>query len=577
MRASVLALLGACICVVSVPGPAQSAPVIQIKARTDITLLPAVRQGDGVLVRGEVVRRHSREPVIARDVKVRLNDEEKQARTDGSGVFEALFFVDDGRYDLVVSYAGDDTDAPSQAEVENIDIGKQNVRLGVSAENVSYGKDTIDITVTAVSQGKGVTIELDIYAGSATDLRPLGKLTTNQQGLTTYKLARADLGGPGRKRVVARFAGDASFNPTEAQTDLVVSTATTTSISLETGELAFEADLVVDGRVSDESDTGIANGPVALKVGSRRLASALTDDEGAFRFRVPGAEIGPGTFHVQAVFEPSTPWELKSRSAVVPLQVAEMKPVPIAHTLTAFGATALAIVAFFGLRTRPWEAWMLRLRKGARPESDGEEGEADDQPVEGGLRLSATGIGASLRRPNDFDFSGTVHDAVTRRPVPGSAIALALDGGAGTQQRSDARGSFHFADLAAGQWQATVSSAGYVTERFAIAIPHRGDLRDAHIDLVPVRERIFAMYRQVAEPLLPGPDQWGIWTPRQIFAHVRRQQRARAMARLTNFVEETYFSQRTPEESVLEEAARQMEAARVELAALLEAAAQQEP
>ena len=41
------------------------------------------------------------------------------------------------------------------------------------------------------------------------------------------------------------------------------------------------------------------------------------------------------------------------------------------------------------------------------------------------------------------------------------------------------------------------------------------------VDLVPVRERVFQLYRRAAEPSLPEARLWGIWSPRQIMDHVR--------------------------------------------------------
>jgi hypothetical protein len=78
-----------------------------------------------------------------------------------------------------------------------------------------------------------------------------------------------------------------------------------------------------------------------------------------------------------------------------------------------------------------------------------------------------------------------------------------------------------------------------------------------------VRERVFVMYREAAEPLLPEPGLWGIWSPRQIFDHVRSGS-APAWANLTDFVEETYFSQRIQDETVLPAAAERIDAARRE-------------
>ena len=110
--------------------------------------------------------------------------------------------------------------------------------------------------------------------------------------------------------------------------------------------------------------------------------------------------------------------------------------------------------------------------------------------------------------------------------------------------RTAADGSFPFEKLAAGEWRAEVAAPGHVTERFAVTIPHRGELRGVRVDLVPVRERVFQLYRRAAEPILPEPRLWGIWSPRQIVDHVRGKRPSPALADLTDFVEEIYFSAR---------------------------------
>jgi hypothetical protein len=171
---------------------------------------------------------------------------------------------------------------------------------------------------------------------------------------------------------------------------------------------------------------------------------------------------------------------------------------------------------------------------------------------------------STLRLASDFGFAGTVRDAVTGRPVRGAEIVLAADAQEPQARVTGADGAFEFETLSAGSWTAVVAGATYCTERFDIALPHRGELRGARVDLMPVRERIFRIYRDAALPLLPDPGQWGIWTPRQIFAHVRDQRPARALASLTDFVEENYFSQRIPNEDILEDARQRARAAQAE-------------
>jgi hypothetical protein len=231
--------------------------------------------------------------------------------------------------------------------------------------------------------------------------------------------------------------------------------------------------------------------------------------------------------------------------------------VPVSLTLIAFAATASALVAFFGMRSKPW----TRLER-RRPRNDEGSGpEAARPPPAPGLVPARPGLVSTLRRPADDGFTGVVRDAMTHRPLGGAVLQLELAAQPPRQQASEEDGSFGFAELAAGEWQGTAAAHGYCTERFVVSIPHRGELRGVRLDLLAVRERIFQLYREAAQPLLPSPELWGIWTPRQIVDHVRTRRPAAALAALTDFVEERYFSQRTPEEALLGEARSLVDAA----------------
>jgi hypothetical protein len=174
---------------------------------------------------------------------------------------------------------------------------------------------------------------------------------------------------------------------------------------------------------------------------------------------------------------------------------------------------------------------------------------------------------SNLRRPHDHGFTGQVADAVTKEPIAGAAVRVHLDGEAEPRAAmTDDAGQFALEDLPEGSHRAEVGRGGYVSERFGVEIPHRGELRDARVDLLPVRERIFQLYRGAAEPLLPRPDLWGVWTPRQIFDHVRRARPSSALAELTSHVEESYFSARVPDETELPRTEAHVAAARAEAA-----------
>jgi hypothetical protein len=72
---------------------------------------------------------------------------------------------------------------------------------------------------------------------------------------------------------------------------------------------------------------------------------------------------------------------------------------------------------------------------------------------------------------------------------------------------------------------------------------------------------VFQLYRRAAEPILPEARLWGIWSPRQIVDHVRGNKPTPALAELTDFVEEVYFSPRIAAESVLPQAAERVDRA----------------
>jgi hypothetical protein len=72
---------------------------------------------------------------------------------------------------------------------------------------------------------------------------------------------------------------------------------------------------------------------------------------------------------------------------------------------------------------------------------------------------------------------------------------------------------------------------------------------------------VFQLYRRAAEPVLPEAKLWGIWSPRQIVDHVRTKKQSPALADLTDFVEEVYFSPRIAAETILPGASERVDRA----------------
>jgi 5-hydroxyisourate hydrolase-like protein (transthyretin family) len=550
---------------------ARAAPIVSIQARTDIELDPIRRSQGRITINGRLVDRAGRQGVPAAGLTVRLDTGTRTIYTNAEGEFTVTFPITEGKHNLRIDYPGNRSYTPASHEITDFDIDRDPLTVDVEAPaTVKYGGGGVELTIKTGVDGAGVPLAVEVRFGhgDGNKLPTIGTVTTNANGRGTFRIPRNKLGGPGTKRVMVVFAGDDSYDAATAQTTFSVITETTLTFALAHKEVAHESRVRGDGRLLDANGTPIPRGPVALLVGDRRMAEVLTNKDGRFEFNVSAAEVGKGKFNVQAVFEPTKSWRRGSRSEPTLLLISEPRPVPIRYTIAAFGLTALAMIAFFALRSRPWERWLARLRRQDADEkkSDDEPTERDAAPVHTGLQHARPGLVSTLRRASDNGFTGLVRDAIRHRPLRDATVTVEHDTHGERTTTSDAHGGFEISELEPGTWTAHVTRFGYCEERFRVSIPHRGELRGARVDLLPVREKIFAMYREVAEPLLPQPKLWGVWTPRQVFDHVRNSRPAPALSELTDFVEETYFSQRTPDERALLDAAALIDAARDERA-----------
>ena len=121
----------------------------------------------------------------------------------------------------------------------------------------------------------------------------------------------------------------------------------------------------------------------------------------------------------------------------------------------------------------------------------------------------------------------------------------------------DHEARFVLEGLPAGTVVVEVGARGYVPERFERTLPHRGELRATRVLLVPIREKIFAVYQKVALPLVPTPGFTATWTPRELLRYMEHKVLiVDELAALTRLVEEAYFGPRMPDVGVLAEAER---------------------
>jgi hypothetical protein len=346
-------------------------------------------------------------------------------------------------------------------------------------------------------------------------------------------------------RLRASFAGDDTRQALSRDVLVELTSTTTTTMTLSATQLAYEDDLVATGTVTDDDGNAVALAAVTLTSGDRRLAQGTTTTSGTYRFSIEAQILGQGDLGLQVQADPGKSYVKASRSQPAIVHVAAPQPVPVSYTIAAFVATLLAGGAFFVARKKPW----LRLRRPVPPaEVPSQEGESE--AVHGGVVVAKPGLVSTLRRAADDGFAGVVRDTVRGRPI-GEAVVRLVFADTERETRTGTDGTFAIEKLGVGEWRAEVAAPGHVSERFTVTIPHRGELRGVRVDLVPVRERVFQLYRRAAEPILPEARLWGIWSPRQIVDHVRTKRPSPALAELTDFVEEIYFSPRLATETAL--------------------------
>lgn len=532
---------------------AAAPPQVEIGAKTNV-VLDKVRLAadDEAEVRGQLLDQLTGDGISDQVVEIKVGDETEHATTGHDGRFRTNIRVGPGPQPFELKFYG--SSLLSSSHVRQItDPARAQVALTIDVEEAPGG---LKLVARATADDQPVPIPLALSVGSPTDdrLAPLGNVSAG----TPFLLTRTAAGGPGTRRIRAAFAGDDLRQATSVEKTVELSAASTTTMTVSATQIAFEEDLGVTGTVTDEDGHPVRRAAVTLASGDRRLAQGATGEDGSYKFRIEGEILGQGQWGIQVQADPGKPSVKPSRSAPAIIKVFAPQPVPVSYTIAAFLATACAAGGFFTARAKPWR----RLRRPAAP-ADRPANPAQDEQFDGGLVVARPGLVSTLRRPSDDGFSGVVRDTVRGRPVAEAVVRLRPAAGqAGEREvHTGPDGGFAIEALAAGDWFAEVAAPGHVTEKFVVSIPHRGELRGVRVDLVPVRERVFQLYRRAAEPILPEPRLWGVWSPRQIVDHVRSKRPSPALADLTDFVEEIYFSPRLAAETVLPEASEQIDRA----------------
>jgi hypothetical protein len=538
---------------------AGAVPTIDVRARTRATI-DAVVHTTGIHVRGTLTDALTGEGVVGRRVIVDIDGGRVQAEAIAGtgGRFDAYVDLPAGQYDIAVRFDGDEVYGDVATVPRPIDVDKAGLTLDVRVDGpLDASVAEVSARVSARSPEGPEAVPLAVRAGDAAgDAEPGATfaVATDEQGEATLAIPRARLGRPGEKRLVVRFEGSGALNPAEAETTFFLQTSTQLGdVRAPTGLVAFEADVEVTGKLVDADGKPVAGALILLGAGGKRVKETLTDGQGRFALRLPASDLGAGPHELRVAYESMIPWRRGARLGPFAIEIAAPAPVPVSYTLLTFALTAGAVLGYVLLRARPWQRLRAAYRGRRRKPEAAAVGAASPEEAAPapGLRVARPTFMQSLRRATDHGFTGRVCDVVHGHAVGGARIVL-RQGDRTVELHGDADGHFEI-ELSAGWWEAQVSARGYVTETVRAPIPHRGELRGARID------------RQVAAPLLPRAELWGVWTPREILDHARAARPDGAFGQLTALVEETYFSVRVPDEDVIATAQASATAAAGEL------------
>lgn len=552
-RACLLVLLAAGLTVG--PPPAPAAPILSIRAHTDVRVTAVRKVPGGLRVTGVLVDRATATGVAGQQVTVTIDGRTGSGVTAADGVFELLVRDVDGArpVDVDVRFDGGDRLDPAAVVERAVDPSKAPVDLAITA-TPSGGGALVTVDARVDGAAIAVPVEVRITAADGAAGRDL-RFTTGVPQLVT----RTAAGGPGPRRIAARFAGDAGRAPATAESPYTFTTATRIEVAVGSASVAFEGTVRVKGKVVDDDGAPVPRVAIAVTADDRRMGATTTGADGTYKLAIAAERLGTGKRSLQAAVESKDPWLTSSRSGPAFVTIGTPRSAPTGITIAAFVATALTTLGFVLARRRR-DAALTVASAPPPPAAD---------PV-GGLEPARASLVSTLRRASDHGFAGLVRDAVRQRPVGTAEVRVTL-GGSDLATLTDPDGRFALEQLSPGEWRARVSAPGHVTERFLLSIPHRGELRGVHVDLVPVREKVWNLYRRAAQPRLPDPELWGIWSPRQIVHHLRTGAPTPAFSELTALVEEAFFSARTPEEAILPGIEQKVQAALAERGAAIPA------
>lgn len=557
--------VAAALVLVAVAAPARAAdPVLHVHSRLRVDVDTVERVVGGLEIRGSLRDDASDEPVAGRTVAISVESSAWSTHyaqpTGPDGTFRYQMPAPLGTYRLRIA-AGGDGDYVAAAPVERtVDVARRTPTVTLHLpERLPAHAPSLHVVVEAhESDGSaGPPRAFDGHAWVFIDGKRRTELGGN--GWVGGRAESDEMGPFGRAgqriEVSVTIDADELRNGARAARTVLLTTPTTLTLTADADAVAPDGRVGLVGQLRDD-DGPVAGAEVVLGVeNGADLATTVTGADGRFATTLRGRDLPAANTFVEARFRPRDAWREASVSPTVPLQVLPAPPVSVWPYLVSPALSLLAAAVVFAARDRRWRAWWARRRVNRA---------AAAAPPAPGLTESRPRLLSSLRGRVDHGVTGVVVDAADDRPLPtATVVARSADGSRAAAV--DETGRFAFESLPAGPLVVDIAAPGYVGERFNRALPHRGELRGVRVRLVPVRARIFDVWRRVAAPLYPSPRVAETMTPRELYRHVDRGRilPSDSLEALTALVELAVWGARAPsgdELAAVERLARQLTA-----------------
>jgi hypothetical protein len=454
----------------------------------------------------------------------------RAVRTAADGSFEAALSLPAGRYRARARFEGDARDAATLQEL-SLDLGKVESRLRFVLPreqrlDLDAHEHSVEIVASSIKGGSGLALELEDERG-----QKLAAGRTAPDGTFRAQLQSSALGPPSMGRLIARTPGDALRAPSEAV--LSVMRYCRTTLALHARREPARGRTLVTGWLRARG-AGLPHKAVGLFDGAAHIATALTDEHGAFRYeglRLPEPGGKTQTLHVQARFESDASWIGSSSSRV---QSIVLGPEALPNALW-------LLAPFFVCALLLW----LVSRRDLDARKERAQGPVDRSA---GIHVAA---GQARGRADRLRIAGEVLDAASGQPVRDAMVRLdPADGTASRPAPFVDTSRFRSPELEPGVWTLRVCAPGYRELTGTLAVPHRGEWSDVRVRLASLRTVAVLAYKPAALRVLGSPELWELLTARETL--VRALQRGHAtesFVQLTQRVERAAYARTPPSEA----------------------------